>query len=144
MAQNKAERWRELRRKRKRYCKRRKLFNKKIINALSIDKEIPKMKIIFGNRLDFDWTPINDFSSLVQKVPYGVKTKIIWPQIPEDKQHLKDKIIKMVLELSRSKLYVGPSEWDGSFKHALKLIQGGRLPRGFQRYFESKNLLRVL
>ena len=78
-----------------------------------------------------DWGKAHSITELIKLLPTGIKTKKIWPAIPEQ---LKEEIIKWARHMAESRNFAAPAEWDGSLKQALLLMDSGRLPNGFRIY----------
>jgi uncharacterized protein with HEPN domain len=77
------------------------------------------------------WEKITDINNLINNLPSNIKTKEIWPYMPDSMDELKMQIIQMVKELKVTEKYCGPREWHGGFKEALVLVKKNLLPKGF-------------
>ena len=90
---------------------------------------------------DIDWSSIQSKPDLINALPDGVKAKKIWAQIPEN---VKDDILKQASALIKSRLFVGPGDWDGSLKQALLIMDKGRIPNGFNNFLATHGLSKYI
>jgi hypothetical protein len=113
------------------------LFDHKILHEYHVVKEIitkVNIEIIHPQQSAIGaikWEKITDINNLINNLPSNIKTKEIWPHMPDSMGELKMQIIQMVKELKVTEKYCGPGEWHGSFKEALVLVKKNRLPKGF-------------
>lgn len=131
------ERRRELKRRRKRRKEKKKELRQ--LSMRSAASLVPQTGGLTSpvhkqpHQLDEAKLHVEVLDKFADGLPDDVKPRDLWDGI---ETAMKRRIIEAAKELKASHRYVGPGDWDGSLKKAIKIMANARLARGFEVFLK--------